>query len=74
MAQANLDQDIRNCNEALDVVRKCVDHCRSLAEKSQSIACKSTLFCVAFCCEGSVKAIEKCIELCRGDESKQKVA
>lgn len=62
-------EDTELCNESLDVVRKCADHCRDAADKAESLICKSTLYSVAFCCEGAVKTLEKCIELCHGTAS-----
>lgn len=67
MANENVKhEDIEFCNESLEVVRKCAEHCRDAADKAESLICKSTLYSVAFCCDGAVKTLEKCIELCEG--------
>lgn len=62
-------EDIELCNESLNVVRECAEHCRDAADKAESLICKSTLFSVAFCCDGAVKTLEKCIALCNGTAS-----
>lgn len=62
-------KDTELCNESLDMVRKCADHCRDAADKAESLICKSALYSVAFCCEGAVKTLEKCIDLCEGTTS-----
>ncbi len=54
--------DVKICEECIEVMRASAEKCRSLIERSNSSMCKGGLSTSAYVCDGIVKSMEKCIE------------
>lgn len=60
----SFEQEMKCCKEALDLLKKCADSCRSFASKCESMFCKTTFLTVCCCLDGCCKAIEMCLDCC----------
>lgn len=56
------EDDVKICEECIEVMRASAEKCRSLIERSNSSMCKGGLSTSAYVCDGIVKSMEKCIE------------
>lgn len=65
------EDDVKICEECIELMNTAAAKCRSLIEQSNSSMCKGGLSTSAFVCEGIVKSMEKCIEAMTKNEVDQ---